>query len=147
MIEPVTNDNLNEILPLIRQYQKFYKVADISDSKNKKFFSQFGENNPSGCQFLYRQNTSVLGFATVYFTYTSTIAAKVAILNDLFTVSESRGRGIGRKLIEHCRSYAATNGAARLQWFTAPDNSPAQSLYESMETSKSTWLLYTYKTC
>ena len=145
MIEIVSEKNLHEVLPLIRLYQEFYKVAEISDSRNQEFFSQFGENNPSGCQFLYRQNSSVVGFATVYFTHSSTLPAKVAILNDLFTVPEMRGKGIGRKLIEHCRNYAEESGAARLQWITAPDNKQAQSLYESMETGKSMWVLYTYK--
>lgn len=144
MIEIVSEENLNEVLPLIRQYQEFYKVADISDSRNKEFFSQFGENNPSGCQFLYRQGNSVVGFATVYFTHSSTLPAKVAVLNDLFTIPEMRGNGIGRKLIEHCRNYAEENGAARLQWITASDNKQAQSLYESMGTNKSAWFLYTY---
>ena len=145
MIEVVSKENLKEVLPLIRQYQGFYKVEDISDSRNEEFFSQFGEHNPSGCQFLFRQNGAVVGFATVYFTYSSTLPAKVAILNDLFTSPEMRGKGIGRKLIVHCRTYAAKNGAARLQWLTAPDNKQAQSLYDSLETGKSEWLLYTYK--
>jgi len=146
VIETVSKENLNEVLPLIRQYQKFYKVSDISDENNSRFFSQFGESNPSGCQFLYRLNGSVVGFATVYFTFASTIAAKVATLNDLYTVPENRNSGIGRELVEYCRNFAAKNGAVRLQWITAPDNTQAQSLYESMETAKSTWLFYAHKT-
>ena len=144
MIEVVTENNIDEVLPLIRAYQEFYCVAEISDSKNREFFSQFGEENPMGCQFIYRDNGAVVGFATVYFTYTSTIAAKVAVLNDLYTVSTSRGTGIGRKLVEHCHKYAASNGAARLQWVTALDNHQAQKLYDSMNTNKSTWHFYTH---
>jgi len=146
VIEVVSKENLEEVLPLIRQYQEFYQVAGISDSRNRDFFSQFGKNNPSGCQFLYRQNDSVVGFATVYFTYSSTLADKVAVLNDLYTVQEMRGKGVGRKLIEHCRVYAKEYDAARLQWLTAPHNTQAQSLYETMDTNKTTWLLYTYNT-
>ncbi|MGV7221598.1 MAG: GNAT family N-acetyltransferase [Nitrospinales bacterium] len=142
MIENVSEKNLDELLPLIRDYQEFYKVADISDSRNKSFFSQFGESNPLGCQFLFRQDNDVVGFATVYFTFSSTIAAKVGVLNDLYTIPTMRGKGIGRKLIEHCHEYAKKNGAVRLQWITAPDNEQAQSLYDSIETNKSPWLLY-----
>ncbi|MES9851046.1 MAG: GNAT family N-acetyltransferase [Candidatus Thiodiazotropha sp. L084R] len=146
MIEPVSKSNLAEVIPLIRAYQELYKVADISDERNLGFFSQFGEASPAGCLFIYRELDEVVGFATVYFSFTSTIAAKVAVLNDLYTVPNCRGKGVGRQLIEHCRSHAAKNGAARLQWVTAPENEQAQKLYDSMNTSKSTWYFYTYNT-
>ncbi|MBL4796711.1 MAG: GNAT family N-acetyltransferase [Oleispira sp.] len=146
MIEPVSDNNIDEVLPLIRKYLEFYKVADISDSRNKEFFSQFGASNPAGCQFIFRESGSVVGFATVYFTFTSSITAKVAVLNDLYTSPGQRGKGVGRQLIEHCRSFAAKNGAARLQWVTAPDNEPAQKLYDSLQTGKSSWHFYTYNT-
>lgn len=58
-------------------------------------------------------------------TYTSNIAAKVAVMNDLFCVSVMRGCGIVRKLVEHCREYAKASGATRLQWITAPNNKKA----------------------
>ena len=141
MIEPVSNENINELLPLIRKYQEFYKVENISDSRNKEFFSRFGEDNPSGCQFLFRQENHVVGFATVYFTYTSTIAAKVAVMNDLFVVKEMRRKGVGRRLVEHCHEYARDRGAARLQWITAAENVNAQLLYNSINVDKSNWLL------
>lgn len=38
MIELVSNKNIDEALPLIRKYQEFYNVEDISDSKTKSFF-------------------------------------------------------------------------------------------------------------
>lgn len=146
MIETVSETNIDEVLPLIREYLEFYKVADISDVRNREFFSQFGPSNPAGCQFVFRAAGDVVGFATLYFSFASSITAKVAVLNDLYTSPDHRGKGIGRQLIEHCRSYAASKGAARLQWVTAPDNEPAQKLYDSMQTSKSTWEFYIYNT-
>lgn len=146
VIEEVSEKNLDEVLPLIRAYQEFYNVTDICDSKNKEFFSQFGSGNPAGCQFIYRHESEVVGFATVYFSYTSTITAKVAVLNDLYTSPSMRGKGVGKKLIEHCREFASRNNAARLQWVTAPDNEKAQKLYDSFNTNRSTWYFYTYNT-
>ena len=146
MIEPVSEKNLEEVLPLIKQYQEFYQVKNISTSKNREFFSQFSESSSLGCQFAFREAQEIIGFATVYFSFTSTLAAKVAVLNDVYTQPSHRGQGIGRKLIEHCGVYAAKNGAARLQWVTAPDNVQAQKLYDSMNTGKSTWHFYTYNT-
>ncbi|MGJ8685899.1 MAG: GNAT family N-acetyltransferase [Spongiibacteraceae bacterium] len=146
MIEVVSSESIDEVLPLIRKYMEFYKIADISDARNKAFFSQFGEVNPAGCQFLARESGDVVGFATIYFTFTSSITAKVAVLNDLYVSPDHRGEGTGRQLLEHCREYAAASGAARLQWVTAPDNEPAQRLYDAMATSKSSWHFYTYNT-
>lgn len=146
MIEVVSTNNIDEVLPLIRAYQEFYNVTEISDSKNKNFFSQFGEANQAGCQFVFRESGNAVGFATLYFSFTSTIVSKVAILNDLYTLPACRGKGVGKALIEHCHNYAAKNGAARLQWVTAPNNEQAQKLYASLDTSKSTWHFYTYKT-
>ncbi len=143
-IEIVDSNNLEEVSPLIRQYQEFYQIADIDDERNRQFFSQFGSTNPFGCQFAYRQEEAVVGFATVYLSYTSTIAAKVAVMNDLFTVESARGQGVGKSLIEYSRQYAKNNGAARLQWVTGEDNQQAQRLYDALDTTCRTWKFYTY---
>lgn len=144
MIEHLSAENIEETLPLIRQYQEFYKTADISDHRNRQFFSQFDASNPEGSVFVYRQADKLIAFATVYFSYSSTLAAKVAVLNDLFTLNEHRGQGIGRQLIQHSWKFAESNGAQRLQWVTAPDNLQAQRLYNSMGAEKSSWIFYTY---
>jgi GNAT superfamily N-acetyltransferase len=152
MIEAVSPKNLEDILPLIADYQAFYQVSDLESDveKNRRFFGQFGEDNPVGCQFIYRSqecgSNRAIGFATLYFTYASTIAAKVAVLNDLYVQEECRGQGIARALIEHCRAYAARHSAVRLQWVTAPDNHKAQVLYDSLDVSKSTWHFYSCPT-
>lgn len=145
MIEAVNFENLHDILPLIRRYQEFYEVAAIDDDRNHQFFSQFGLHNPMGCQFLARADGVAVGFATVYFTYSSTAVAKVGVMNDLYTLAEHRGKGVGRALIDHCLAYALENGAIRLQWVTAIDNEVAQRLYDSLEVNKKPWLFYSHK--
>ncbi len=145
MIEAVTKDNFEELLGLMRQYQEFYQVASISDVRNREFFAQFGEHSPLGCQFLYRLDNLAVGFATVYFSFSSTAVAKVGVMNDLFTLPVARRKGVGKALINHCVDYALSHNAIRLQWTTALDNEVAQGLYDSLPTSKKPWLFYTYQ--
>jgi GNAT superfamily N-acetyltransferase len=146
MIEAVGPHNLPEVLPLIRQYQAFYQVANISDEHNRTFFSRFGLDDPFGCLFLYRaESGDAVAFATVYFSFSSTSAAKVGIMNDLFTLPDHRGRGIGKALIIHCHDYVRRHGAIRLQWTTATDNHTAQRLYNALNTVRKPWLIYTYQ--
>lgn len=144
MIEMVSKNNLAELLPLIQEYQNFYNVKNISDDKNRQFFAQFGEESPLGCQFIFREEGNVIGFATLYFSFSTVIAEKVAVLNDLYTREAFREQGVGRKLIEHCRQFAEAKGASRLQWLTAAQNEQAQHLYDSLETRKSAWYFYSY---
>ena len=145
MIEAVSDKNLEEVLPLIRQYQEFYNIPDINDDRNRKFFAQFSESGNNGCLFLFRNNEGIaVAFATVYFTFVSSIPAKVGVMNDLYTVPDHRGVGIGKCLIKHCLQFALSKGAARLQWLTAEDNEPAQKLYDSLDTKKGAWMVYTF---
>lgn len=145
MIEAVSDKNLVEVLPLVRQYQEFYEIADISDDRNRIFLAQFSESGNTGCQFLYRNDDgTAVGFATVYFTFVSSIPARVGVMNDLFVLPEHRGKGIGKRLINRCLQFVLSKGAARLQWLTAENNEQAQRLYDSLDTRKSTWKVYTY---
>ena len=146
MIEVINQDNLDEILSLIRKYQEFYGVENIDDNKNKIFFSQFGILSDKGCLFGYRKNGNLVAFATVYFSYASSIVSKVAILNDLYTSEDHRRQGIATELIKYCENYARNNGAARLQWLTAPTNKKAQSLYKALGAKQSSWEFFTYAT-
>jgi len=145
VIEAVSSQNIEEVLPLIREYQEFYKMQGVDDNKNRVFFSQFSENSNDGCLFLFRDTSGeVVAFATVYFTYVSSIPARVGIMSDLYTLPAYRRKGIGKLLINHCLEFALENGAARLQWLTAYDNHLAQKLYDSLDTKKSNWYVYTY---
>jgi len=144
MIEAISAKNLDEVLPLIRAYQSFYKVKEIDEKNNKRFFSQFGEHSEKGCLFAYRKQGRLIAFATVYFSYSSTITAKVAVLNDLFTIEESRGQGVATALIKHCANYGKSKDAVRLQWVTAPDNKVAQSVYKALGAAQSSWEFFSY---
>lgn len=143
MIEAIGVENINEVLPLIRKYQEFYKVANIDDGKNKEFFSQFGYSSSKGCLFAYRLDGKFVAFATVYFSYASSITSKVGILNDLYTSKPYRLQGLGKKLIQHCEKYAKENDALRLQWVTAPSNEAAKSVYISLGAKQSSWEFFT----
>jgi len=146
MIEAIDNTNLDSVLPLIRKYQEFYEVKSIDDNNNKEFFSQFGSSSKKGCLFGYKKDGKLVAFATVYFSYASSIISKVAIMNDLYTLEEYRKHGIATELIKHCEKYAKKNGAVRLQWVTAATNKSAQSIYKSLGAKQSSWEFYTYAT-
>lgn len=144
MIEAIAEINFEEVLPLIRKYQEFYQVANIDEAQNRLFFCQFGEQSDKGCLFAYRLDGKLVGFATVYFCFASSIAGKVAVLNDLYILDGYRRKGIGKALIRYCEKFGRSKGAARLQWLTAADNTQAQSLYRSLGAKQSSWEFFIY---
>jgi len=64
-------------------------------------------------------------------------------MNDLFVREGVRGGGVGRALIEASLEEARRRGAELLEWYTAPDNTVAQRLYDSIRgAERSTWVAY-----
>jgi GNAT superfamily N-acetyltransferase len=53
-------------------------------------------------------------------------------LQDLFTVEEARGQGIGRALIEAVYERARADGASRVYWLTHESNETARALYDKV---------------
>jgi GNAT superfamily N-acetyltransferase len=84
----------------------------------------------------------MVGFACLYWTFSSVSAADIALMNDLFVVSERRGTGAGRALIEASAEAARRRGCHHLEWFTATDNEVAQRLYDRTGAERTTWYAY-----
>jgi GNAT superfamily N-acetyltransferase len=142
-VGPVHEEEFETLLPLIAAYQRFYEVEEIDDDRNRAFFRRFLAPSDDGELLAARDEGGViLGYACLYWHFSSLAAVETVLMNDLFVSPEARGRGIGRALIEASREVARARGAAWLEWATAPDNHTAQRLYDSLPTEKSTWLEY-----
>ncbi|WP_422461993.1 GNAT family N-acetyltransferase [Endozoicomonas sp. ALB115] len=139
----VDKSNFDLVLPLIEEYQRFYGATpDIK--KNRLFFEKTILNSSTAKQFIIiDSNGRGLGFATLYQFYSSTQAADVLVMNDLYVRKESRGKGLGRQLITACYDHACREGYPAIQWTTAFDNEVAQQLYNGIpKIKKSSWLHY-----
>jgi GNAT superfamily N-acetyltransferase len=142
-VGPVLEEEFETLLPMISAYQSFYEVEDIDSDRNSFFFRRFLAPSEDGELLAARDESGlILGYACLYWHFSSLAAAETVLMNDLFVAAEARGRGIGRALIEAARGVARRRGAAWLEWATAPDNHTAQRLYDSLPTEKSTWLEY-----
>lgn len=141
-IAPVAAAEMEELLPLIAAYQRFYEVEEIDDERNRAFFSRFLAPSEDGMLLSAREDGVLLGYACLYWHFTSLLAAETVLMNDLFVVEAARSRGVGRALIEASAGVARERGAACLHWATAPDNHRAQRLYDSLPTERSEWLEY-----
>ncbi len=129
------------LLPLIGAYQRFYG-AEPDDERNAVFFRRFLEPSDDGLLLGAWEGDELIGFACLYWTFSSVNAAEIVLLNDLFVSEAARGRGVGRALIDAAVERARQRGARHVEWLTATDNVTAQRLYDAMGAERSAWYGY-----
>jgi GNAT superfamily N-acetyltransferase len=140
-ISPATDAELDDLLPLIAEYQRFYG-AEPNDSRNRRFFARFIAPSEDGLLLGAWEGKQGIGFACLYWTFSSVAASDIALMNDLLVRPASRSRGVGRLLISSAIRHAAARGCDRLVWETAPANERAQRLYGQFPATTSHWLEY-----
>jgi GNAT superfamily N-acetyltransferase len=129
-IEPISAAQMEPLLPLIAAYQRFYEAEEIDAGRNRAFFSRFLAPSEDGMLLGAWRGEHLLGYACLYWHFTSLVPAETVLMNDLYVVEPARGQGVGRALIEACAEVARERGAHQLEWVTAPDNRTAQRLYD-----------------
>ena len=133
---------MDALLPMIAAYQRFYEVEDIDTERNRAFFSRFVAPSEDGMLLGAWRDGELLGYACLYWSFTSLVPAETVLMNDLYVDPAARGKGIGRALIEASAAAGRERGAQRLEWATAPDNETAQRLYDSTGAERQEWIEY-----
>lgn len=141
-IEPIAEAQYETLLPMIAAYQGFYEAGDIREERNRSFFRRFIAPSDEGMLIGAWRGEQLVGYACLYWHFSSTRAIETVLMNDLYVDPAVRGEGVGRALIEACADVARQRGAAHLEWATRPDNTTAQRLYDSTGASSSTWIEY-----
>jgi GNAT superfamily N-acetyltransferase len=95
-IAVVGEANLPELLPLLRGYCDFYDAAPSDDRLLAVARSLIADPDCEGFQLIARGNDGrALGFATVYWTWSTLAACRKGVMNDLFVHPDARGSGLG----------------------------------------------------
>jgi len=141
-IEPIAESQFETLLPMIAAYQGFYAADDISTDRNRAFFHQFIAPSDRGMLIGAWRQSRLIGYACLYWHFSSTQAVETVLMNDLFVAAVARGEGVGGALIEASADVARERGANKLEWSTRPDNHTAQRLYDSTGAERSEWVEY-----
>ena len=141
-IETVTEQQFEALLPMIADYQRFYGRRGIDEGRNREFFRRFITPSDDGMLIAAWRDGEPVGYACLYWHFTSLGAAEVVLMNDLFVAESARRNGIGRALIDASVDVARARGAAHLEWATRPDNEAGRRLYDATGAEPSTWIAY-----
>jgi GNAT superfamily N-acetyltransferase len=142
-ISRVTDADLGALLPLLRGYCDFYEVEPSDEALLALAKALIADPEHEGVQLIGRNDDGeALGFATIFWSWSTSSAARIGIMNDLFVAPRGRGTGIADALIAACVEECRRRGAATLTWQTAPDNAPAQKVYERVGATREEWVDY-----
>ena len=141
-IARATAADLPELLPLMRAYCDFYEVAPSEDALRALAEALIADPEREGVQLVAREDGRAVGFATIFWSWATTIAGRIGVMNDLFVAPEARGSGAAEALIRACLDECRQHGAAELTWQTAQDNARAQRVYDRVGATRSEWLDY-----
>jgi GNAT superfamily N-acetyltransferase len=130
-IDTAGKADLGDLLPLMRAYCDFYKVDPSTADLEAMSRALIADPRHEGFQLIARNGAGrAVGFATVFWTWSTLSAARVGVMSDLFVDPSCRGEGIADALIEECARRVREGGGRLLEWQTARDNIRAQAVYD-----------------
>src|ERR671916_3076781 len=95
VIAPVTEADLPELLPLMRGYCDFYEVDPSDDALLAMSRELIADPAKEGLQLIARaEDGRAVGFATVFWTWSTLTASRIGVMNDLFVDADARGSGV-----------------------------------------------------
>ncbi|MCM3342488.1 GNAT family N-acetyltransferase [Paenibacillus sp. MER TA 81-3] len=142
IVRPVEPSDKQEITSLMYEYiVDFYQRPKPAIEKVHSLIDTLlGKNR--GIQFAAQKEGKLVGFATLYFTFSTIQADQITVMNDLYVIEEARGTGAAQELFEACATFSKDNGYAHMSWITAANNYRAQRFYDKMGGSRGDWISY-----
>jgi GNAT superfamily N-acetyltransferase len=140
-IRQAREDELDELLPLMRAYCDFYETSPTDEGVLEMARTLITDQS-QGNVFIAREGGRTIGFATLDWKWSMLKGARIGYLEDLFVDPDVRGRGTADALIKTCADRCRELGMPALEWLTAPDNLRARKVYDRTGAESDTYVEY-----
>ena len=137
LIRPVTKADHDQWLPLWEGYNAFYERTGptaVPAEVTRTTWERFLDDEEPVHALVAEEGDRLVGLAHYLFHRNTVMLPPVCYLQDLFTDSALRGKGVGRSLIEGVYAAARTAGLTRVYWHTHETNTTAMRLYDQVAT-------------
>jgi GNAT superfamily N-acetyltransferase len=131
LVRPVKRTDRSSWEPLWAGYNTFYRRVlepEITQTTWSRFFDAYEPVHA----LVAEQDGRLVGLVHYLFHRSTNLLAPVCYLQDLFTLESTRGRGVGRALIEAVYERARAGGSPRVYWQTHETNATAMQLYDKV---------------
>ncbi|QJI43319.1 GNAT family N-acetyltransferase [Pseudomonas sp. ADAK2] len=128
-IRQVTADDHAAWLPLWQTYLSFYNTELPEAVTPSTWLRMLDPNEPTHSALAWADGKAV-GMVNFIYHRSNWSIENSCYLQDLLVASETRGTGVGRKLIEFVYATAKADGCCKVHWLTHESNATAIQLYE-----------------
>ena len=144
LVRPVERTDYAEWRELWDGYNAFYGRAGttaLAEDIVQTTWARFFDRNEPVHAIVAVTDGRLAGLAHFLFHRSTILREPICYMQDLFTASAQRGRGIGRALIAQVYAAAANAACTRVYWQTHESNLAAMRLYDSVA-EKSGFIVY-----
>ncbi|OCP09444.1 MULTISPECIES: GNAT family N-acetyltransferase [unclassified Ensifer] len=144
IIRPIAKADYEQWLPLWDGYNAFYGrsgATALDPAITAMTWSRFFDAYEPVHALVAESDGRLIGLTHYLFHRSTTAIQPNCYLQDLFTSTEARGKGVGRALIEGVYEAARAVGSPRVYWMTHETNETAMALYDRVA-EKSGFLVY-----
>ncbi|WDZ75241.1 GNAT family N-acetyltransferase [Ensifer adhaerens] len=143
-IRPLAKADYDQWLPLWDGYNAFYGRSGetaLDPQITAMTWSRFFDAYEPVHALVAESEGRLIGLTHYLFHRSTTAIQPNCYLQDLFTNTKARGKGVGRALIEGVYEAARAAGSPRVYWQTHETNETAMALYDKVA-EKSGFLVY-----
>jgi GNAT superfamily N-acetyltransferase len=132
VLRPARADDAPLILALVRELAEYERAPDQCHATEAALRETLFGPAPQAEVVVAEWDGAPAGFALFFHNYSTWEARRGLYLEDLFVRPASRGRGIGRALLEHLARVAVARGCGRFEWSVLDWNEPAIGFYRAL---------------
>ena len=143
-IRPITQNDYEQWLPLWDGYNSFYGRSGetaLDPEITRTTWNRFFDPAEPVYALVAESGGKLIGLTHYLFHRSTTAIGLNCYLQDLFTTSEARGKGVGRALNNEVYHQAKLAGSPRVYWMTHETNNTAMELYNKVA-ERSGFLVY-----
>jgi GNAT superfamily N-acetyltransferase len=131
MIRSATPEDTETICCLIRELAEYERLSHAVVLDEDRLREHLFGPRPFIEALLAEEAGEVVGFALVFYNYSSFLGRPGLYLEDLFVRPEHRGKGYGKALFTAVARLAVERGCGRMEWAVLDWNEPSIAFYRS----------------
>ena len=141
-IERVSGHNIADLLFLLAELAVYEHLIPPDVEARSRLIRDILMYPPAFEAYIGKWGDLPVGCVSFFMTYSTFKARSTLFIEDLFVLSDYRGRGFGRQLFTFCRNEARARGCGRMDWMVLSWNEASIRFYEKVGGKKVGWDVY-----